>query len=265
MANRDVLLTLDDAVAEVLSVLTGLDLTYDPRQDRYASTVRALNRALRANALEREWSYYSDTEQVGTAHAGDQQVGLRSSIRPRIINDDSVTLCDGDVPRVWAAFLPRDALSKYHHRAELRCAVVRNTLQFSRPFYHSEDGLNIRVPVMREPKMLRLPEQPEDPNLPIPPVPQAIRDQQLDFDYPDVIIMRAAWFVAQTDPVMQPRAQTLEGQYKDLMYQLIERDERFTDSPLQNDWLLPIQGDLRGGADPSSHGHPHADMGGRLF
>ena len=35
MANRDVQMTLKDAVAEVLNFLTGLDLEYDPDQDRF--------------------------------------------------------------------------------------------------------------------------------------------------------------------------------------------------------------------------------------
>lgn len=260
MGNREVQLTLDECVAEVLSVLTGLDLAYDPRQDRYAATTRAINRAVRANALEREWSYYSDLEEVGLARVGDREVNLRSSVRPRIINDDAVRLCTDDGrPVVWAHFLPRDALSKYANSPDLRCAVTRSSLQFSRPFSQYEDKLSIQVPVMREPKMFRLPTQPEDHSLPLVPVPKEVREQLLDFDYPDVVIMRAAFFIAQTDPVMQPRAQTLEAQYKDLMYQLIERDERFTDSPYQNEWTLPITSSLDGYGSPRSHGHPHAD------
>lgn len=259
MVNANVQLTLDDSVAEVLSVLTGLDLTYDPRLDRYAAVTRAINRALRANALEREWSYYADVEEVGQAHVGESEVALRSSIRPRIINDDAVQFWAEDRPVLWAHFLPRDALSKYAARTELRAAVTRSTLMFSRPFYQGEDGLTIKVPVMREPRMFKLPDQPEDPTLPLVPVPMALRQQLLDFDYPDVVIMRAAYFVAQSDPVMQPRAQTLEAQYKDLMYQLIERDERFTDSPVQNEWILPIVSDLNGFGNPRSHGHPHSD------
>ena len=41
MANPDVTITLDEAVAEVLSILTGLDLDYDPNQDRYRQVARA--------------------------------------------------------------------------------------------------------------------------------------------------------------------------------------------------------------------------------
>ena len=92
--------------------------------------------------------------------------------------------------------------------------------------------------------MFRLPEQPEDPNLPLVPVPAATRNQLLDFDYPDVVIARAAFFYAQTDPVMQPRAQTLEAGYKDVMYQLMERDKQVTDTPVINEWMLPVQAGL---------------------
>lgn len=258
MANADVALTLDEAVAEVLGILTGLDLRYAPEQDRYATITRTLNRALRANALEREWSYYSSTEEVGVARAGEQTVALRSSVRPRIINDDAVRLTHDGVPVSWVYFLPRDALSKHHNRAKLWCAVTRNTLEFSRPFSQAEHGLTIEVPVMREPRMFRLPEQPEDPDEPLTTVPASIRNQLLDFDFPDVVVMRAAYFYAQTDPVMQPRVQTLEAQYKDLMYQLIARDEANTDAPFQNEFFVPITSGLH---EPATgyHGHPHSD------
>ena len=46
MSNADVALTLDDAVSEVLSLLTGLDVNYDPEFDRYRTIARTLNRAL---------------------------------------------------------------------------------------------------------------------------------------------------------------------------------------------------------------------------
>ena len=92
MANRDVQMTLKEAVAEVLNFLTGLDLEYDPDQDRFQSITRTLNRALRAVALEHEWSYYSSTEEVGTFAEGVQDYDLNSSLRPRIINDDAVRL-----------------------------------------------------------------------------------------------------------------------------------------------------------------------------
>ena len=89
MANPDVAMTLDEAVEEVLGLLTGLEVAYDPQYDRYRAIARTLNRALRANALEHEWSYYSSIENVGLAHAGDTDVALRSSIRLRKIGDDS--------------------------------------------------------------------------------------------------------------------------------------------------------------------------------
>src|SRR6478736_6055388 len=98
MANQDVLLTLDEGVAEVLGILTGTDLSYDPRMDRYVATTRAINRALRSNALEHEWSYYSTFEDIGQARLGVSEMFLRSSVRPRIIGDDAVQLCRDDVP-----------------------------------------------------------------------------------------------------------------------------------------------------------------------
>lgn len=258
--NQDVRLTLDESVSEVLGILTGQDLSYDPRQDRYVSITRALNRAMRSIALEHEWSYYTALEEIGKVQAGAREVFLRSSIRPRIVSDDSVQFCtDAGTTVVWAYFLPRDALSKYSTRAGLWVSITRSSLAFSRPISEGESKLVIKVPVMREPKMFRLPEQPEDPSAPLVAVPLSIRQQYLDFDYPDVIILRAAYYVSQSDPVMQPRAQTLEAQYKDLMYQLIERDDRNTDSPYQNEWNLGITADLSGRSHPRSHGHPHSD------
>lgn len=260
--NPEVLMTLDDAVAEVLGLLTGLDLSYAPELDRYRAITRALNRALRNNALEQDWAYYSDTEVAGVAVGGEDAITLRSSIRPRIINDDAVRLVtdDGRVAR-WAYFLPRDALHKYGYRTGLWCSVTRNLLAFSRPFTSVEDGLNIELPVMREPRMFRLPEQPEDPNLPLVTVPDSVRDQEVDFNVPDLIVARAAFLYAQTDPVMQPRVQTLEAQYKDLMYQVMERDEKNTDSPYLNDFEVPV---VSGLSQPHVyHGHPHADERGR--
>ena len=53
--------------------------------------------------------------------------------------------------------------------------------------------------------------------------------------------IRDSFYFAQSDPVMQPRVQSLEGYYKDLMYQCIERDDRNTDAPLQNDFIVPVQ------------------------
>lgn len=264
MVNQDVGLTLDSAVAEVLALLTGMDLKYDPDTDRYAVITRMLNRALRDNALETDWSYYASTEDVGLAIEGRKEIFLRSSVRPRIIRDDAVVLSRDGVPHVWAYFLPRDALSKYANSRELKAAVTRTTLSFSRPFSKSEAGMHIEVPVMREPRMFRLPEQPESPDAELIPVPDDVREQQVDFDYPDIIVTRAAFLTAQTDPLMQPRVQTLEMQFKDLMYQLIERDDRHTDTPYQNEFILPISNDIYGREDPLTHGHPHSETG-RLF
>lgn len=87
--------------------------------------------------------------------------------------------------------------------------------------------------------------------------PEQIRNQSIDFDFPDLIVLKAAFLYAQTDPIMQPRVQTLEGQYKDLFYALTERDTNHTDEPYRNDWRLPIQSSLRGDWFP--HQHPHSD------
>ena len=257
--NPDVVMTLDECVDEVLGMITGLDLSYVPEHDRYRSVTRAINRALRSNAMEREWSYYSSTEEVGTARQGVQDVELRSSLRPRIIGDDAVRLVGRDgKTRVWAYFLPRDAIEKYPSRRGLWVASSRQSLHFSRPFTMAEDGLRILLPVMREPKMFRLPPHPEDDETPVSTVPQEVRDQLLDFEYPDLVLMRAAYNVVQADPVQQPRAQTLEEQYKDLFYALNERDDRNTDSPFMNEYFVPIQSGITATSYQDYH-HPHAD------
>ena len=244
MPNEDVALTLDEAVAEVHGLLVGLDLELVPGRDKYRSITRFLNRALRSVALENEWSYYSSLESLGLAHHGQRIVSLRSSIRPRIINDDAVRLVDpetGNV-QVWAYWLPRDALHKYTGY-DLKVAHTRSSIEFNRTFFQSEDGLEIQIPVMREPKMFRLPEQPEDPDGPLVSIPADVREQEVDFDYPDLVVQRAAYLYAQTNPMWQPRVQTLEANYKDLMYALVERDERNTETPYQNEWGLGIEGD----------------------
>ncbi len=265
--NPELQVSLDMAVGEVLSLLTGLDLHYVPELDRYRAITHHLNRALRANALEAEWSYYSSLENVGVASQGVAAMAMRSTVRPRIINDDAVQLHDEhDHPVLWAYWLPRDALSKYAHRAGLWAAHTRNLLMFSRPFTRGEAGLKVMVPVMREPLSFVVPATLEnieslDPN-DIPGnngmTSEEIREQLLDFSYPDLIIYRAAWLYAMTDPVMQPRAQQLEAMYKDLMYQLIERDERNTDSPYLNSWAVPVENSIHG-PDMMHHYHPHAD------
>jgi len=239
MTNPETELTLDDAVQEVLGLLTGLDLEYAPEKDRYRSITRQLNRAMRATALENEWSYYSSTRSAGTAQKGESRVRLPDTLRPRITDDDAVRLTDdGDVVRVWAYFLPRSAVHKYYYRPGLWVALENRWLIFSRPFNDHEDGMQIHVPVMREPVMFRLPEIGEE-------VPDSVRNQTVDFDYPDLVISRAAYFYAQSDPVMQPRVQQLEMDYKTLMYQLIERDTRHTESPYVNTFVLPLQNGLR--------------------
>lgn len=250
--NTETQLTLDDAVAEVLGALTGLDLTYEPELDRYRAITRQLNRALRANALEQEWSFYATLLALGNVSEGEREVALPTSVRPRIINDDAVRLVNGDGLTVcWAYFLPRDALHKYEDRIGLWCAPTRQSLLFSRPFHSGEDGLEVRIPVMREPRMFRLPE-------PGKTVTNSIRKQLIDFPYPDVIALRAAYYYAQTDPVMQPRAQTLEEGYKNLMYQLIERDTSHTDTPYENSFTLPLENGLV--SVDTQHRHPHADF-----
>lgn len=257
--NPELRMDLDECVNEVLGLLTGIDLHYDAKHDRYRAITRQLNRALRAIALEREWSYYSDVEEVGIAHAGVQDLHLRATVRPRIIGDDAVRLCDRNGrPVVWAYFLPRDAIEKYPNRRGLWVSMTRQTLHFSRAFHTSEEGLRILVPVMREPRMFRLPPQPENDTDELVEVPLEIRQQPLDFEFPDLAIQKAAYFVAQSDPVMQPRAQTLEQDYKSTFYALNERDDRNTDSPFLNEFNVPIQGSLNDVGYQDYH-HPHSD------
>lgn len=262
--NEELETTLDDAVAEVLGLLTGLDLSYVPELDKYQAVTRQLNRALRLNATEMNWSYYSSVEDVGVAQAGDRFVTLRAAVRPRIIRDDAVRLVDDEGrARVWAYFLPRDSLHKYPVQQGLWCAVTNQTLEFSRPLYNMEKGLTIQVPVMREPRMFRLPKQPEDVNEPLVTVPAEIRLQPVDFQYPDLITARAAYLYSQTNPLWQPRVQTLEAAYKDLFYALKERDESNTDTPYQNEWNLGIEPDITY-TQPYT-GRPTADPFQRLF
>lgn len=259
MTNYEVAMTLDQCVSEVMNMLHGLDLQYQPELDRYRSVTLFINRALRANALEREWSYYSSTQKLGQATEGMQSIDIPGSMRPRIIGGDAVRLRDeNDVVRTWAYFLPRDELEKYPGRSGLWVAITRQTIKFSRPISSFEAGWTIEVPVMREPIMFRLPEDPTDDEGDLVTVPDSIRDQLIDFHYPDVVLLRAAWLFAQTDPVMQPRAQTLEGMWKDQFYQLNERDDRNTDHPYMNEWTVPIQSDI---FDVSNWDqlHPHAD------
>jgi len=261
--NSEVGLTLDEAVAEVIGRLTGLDLQLVPEQDRYQAITRCINQALRSCALEQEWSYYSSIQHVATAHQGVKEVAMPRSVRPRIINDDACRLVDPNTGEVvkWAYFLPRDALHKNGHRTGLWVSHVQHDLFFSRRFWPSEEGLQIHIPVMREPKMFRLPLQPTDPNQPLVTVPDEVRQQQVDFDYPDLIVAWACYYYAQTDPVMQPRVQTLEANYNKMMYALVERDTRNTDAPDQNDWNLGIESSVSGRSS-SGMGRPLADERG---
>ena len=246
-------MSLDDGVAEIIGYLEGIDLQLIPEQDRYQSIVRQINRALRAVALENEWSYYSDVENVATISSESNILNLRKAIRPRMIGDDAVLIINPRTTEVctWAYFLPRDAIHKYDGRDGLKVAYARQQLIFSRKFYASEFGYEVHVPVMREPRMFRLPPMGQT-------VPDELREQLIDFDYPDLVLMKAAYFYAQTDPLMQPRVQTLEANFKDLMYALIERDTRSTDVPYQNDYSLGIQSGI-GGATDHPYFRPVAD------
>jgi len=241
MANPEVAYSLEEAVAEVLGTLTGLNVSYEAEEDRYHSITRQINRALRSVATDNDWAYYSSTENAGTAHVGVRNVELRATVRPRILIDDSVRLCrvsDG-YPMVWAHFLPREAINKVPDREQLWVAHTRSSLEFSRPFRSAEEGLDIMVPVMREPKMFRLPPAGDA-------VPQTVKDQLVDFEWPDLVIAKAAYFYAQTQPMMQPRVQTLEAAYMDLMYALKNRDTKNTDAPFMNPWSVPVDGSIFG-------------------
>ena len=258
--NPDLTFTLDEAIAEILTMLTGLTLSYEPEADRYYTLTNTINRAMRAVALDADWSCYSSTEDVGTVHAGDRIVELRPTVRPRILIDDSVRLCTIDgYPMVWAHFLPRETIHKVPNRAQLWVAHNKSSLEFSRPFHAGEEGLIIKVPVMREPVMFRLPYRGEDPNVPVPEVPDDVRQQLVDHVWPDLVIAKAAYFYAQTQPMMQPRVQTLEANYNDLMYSLKDRDSKHTDAPFMNPYTVPVENDINGGW-LSSH-VPYGDMG----
>lgn len=243
--NPDVTMTLEEAVRDVLSILTGQELQYDPNQDRFRAITSHLNRALRSMALENEWSFYHTVERIDlTGTVGDTEFTITTDYRFRMISDDAVRILDADDhPVAWAYFLPRDALHKYRNRGGLWCSVTRNVLTLSRPLSSvvgALDGYRMEIPLQREPVPFRLPADPTQDADPL------VLAQELDFFYPDVVVARAAWLYAQTDPMMQPRVQTLEEQYKDLMYQLIERDTAFTDTPDQNEIIVPVQNDIYG-------------------
>lgn len=238
--NRDVMLTLDEAVAEVLGQLTGLDLTYDPELERYRAVTRKLNRALRDIALEKDWSYYCQISNLGAGgcSAGSASYTLPYGLRPRITGDDAVRLKDGygSILR-WAYVLPRDALHKYRNLEGLWVAAEGSRILFSRPLTEMEAQLEIELATVREPRMFRLPAAGTE-------VPASIRNQPVDFDYPDLVVARASYLYAQSDPVLQPRVPTLEQDYKNLMYQLLERDSSHTDTPYQNEFDLGLSNGL---------------------
>ena len=241
--NPDVTMTLEEAVRDVLSILTGQELDYDPNMDRFRAVTKHLNRALRSMALESEWSYYHMLVRIPLTvqMVGTSTFTITTNYRFRVISDDAMRILNvDDDPVAWAYFLPRDALHKYRLRGGLWCSVTRNVLTLSRPLPDAAAGMTMEIPVQREPIPFRLP---ADPTVAADPLVLA---QALDFDFPDVVIARAAWLYAQSDPMMQPRVQTLEEQYKDLMYQLIERDTSFTDTPDQNEFIVPVQGDIYG-------------------
>lgn len=255
--NSELEMTLEEAVAEFYGSLIGQDLQFIPERDKFQIAVRMLNKALRAIAREHEWAYYASTRNLGNPVAGERSIALPSSLRPRIINDDAVRLVNpttGNAIR-WAYFQPREAIHKYPADSQLYAAVMATSLQFSRPFYESEEVLEIHVPVMREPEMFRLPEQPTDPEEPLVTVPQEILDQPVDFDHPDLVVAKAIFFYAQTHPILQPRVMQLEDDFKTILYALQERNDRHTAAPFVNNWDMGIYGSIADGH--SYHQSPH--------
>lgn len=255
--NPRVSMTLTEAVDEVLLILSGQTLHYDSQYDRFRAITGCINRALRGNAMEQEWGYYSERLMVGPVVDGVQVYQISADYRFRVKDDDAARLVTAEgVPQVWAYFLPRDSLHKYRNRNGLWASATRNELLFSRPLEATTPQLYIEVPVMREPSMFRLPAAPyetkmvpteEDPEIleEVTLYPDVLEDP-VDFDFPDLITARAAWLYAQTDPVLQPRVQTLEESYKGLMYQAMERDSANTDTPYQNELIVPVQNTIYG-------------------
>ena len=268
-------MTLDFAITELYNMLYGSAMTYVPNLDRFRAGTMALNRALRHNALEKEWSYYSSTLQLDVPQPGTTRVILPSTHRLRGVSDDSVRVVnDCGVPILWAYILPRESLHKYRERRGYWCSVTGMELNFSRPLPNIE-GLRLELPGMREPRQLLLPRKlesieqlgaqqqdhwqptgPPDYNpsehdpardyMEIGPdaIESELRNQLIDFEFPDLILAKACHLMAQSDPVMQPRVQTLEEGYKDLMYNLSSRDDAITDSPYQNEFEVPVQHDI---------------------
>lgn len=245
-----VTMSLRDAVAEVHNILTGLDLEYDGRYDIFHAGVRQLNRSLRSVAMLEDWGWYAEDVQAGQTTLDQVTIELDDIYRPRVGQDDAVRLVDPDsgLVRYWAYYLPRDSVSKYLYRPELRASFTRNTLTFSRPLQAFEAGLNIVVPVMREPRQTRVPDAGQT-------LTDAELNRAIDFEFPDLVVAHAAWQTSQSNPLYQPRAQTLEAAYDDIRYALLERDSNHSDSPLRNTFT-PSYG------DPylaMPHNHPHSD------
>src|SRR6478609_76753 len=255
--NPELTMTLQEGVGEVLSLLTGLDLSYAPERDRFRSVARAINRALRSIALEKEWSYYSSTIDIGPAVEGATAITIANTVRPRMTGDDAIRFVDpeDDGIKMWAYFLPRDALHKYQGRGGMWAAANPGLITLSRPIPNALAGFRVELPVMRAPIMFEIPYQPEETEPDT--MDSGVYLAPIDFEYPDLVVLRAAYFYAQTDPIMQPRVQTLEAQHKDLMYQVIERDERHTDDPYQNEFFVPVQNGIVGNG--MYHPHPHSD------
>lgn len=242
-------LSLREAVNEVHNILTGLDLEYEDRMDIFHATVRQINRSLRQVALEDEWAWYVEEVDAGTTTEGMTQVELSSSYRPRVQQDDAVRLTNSEGITVeWAYYLPRDSLSKYLYRRELRVAFTKNVILFSRPLQKFESGLSVIVPAMREPKQTKIPDAGQQ-------LSAADLVRAIDAEYPDMIVAHAAWKLSMSNPLYQPRAQTLEEEFNDLKYALTERNSNHSDSPLRNTFT-PSYGDPYL-AIP--HGHPHSD------
>ena len=107
-------------------------------------------------------------------------------------------------------------------------------------------------------QMFQLPPQPKLPNQAQPAIPTSLLTQEIDFDYPDLVIAKAAYFYAQSDPVEQPRVQQLDQEYKSLFYALNEQEDRSTDLPFLNEFTVPIQGNIYDTSSWDMH-HPHSD------
>jgi hypothetical protein len=144
--NPQLTMSLEMAVGEVLNILTGLDLAYDPDYDRFRTIARALDRAQRANALEVEWSWYDGVISLGTSTEGQTSANVPTYARPRMTGDDAMRLVNENDQIVrWAYYLPRDAIHKYGHRDGLWVAINREILVFSRGLWSSEADLDIQI------------------------------------------------------------------------------------------------------------------------